>query len=517
MMSNTAKATLWVMMATIISKVLGFFREIVLANFYGTKGYADVFLLTLNIPGLIIAVIGSAVATIYVPIYFETKEKLGENESIKFTNNMLNLSLIISIVIAILGLLFTEQFVNIFAGGFVGDKFKLAVKFTKIMICGVLFLSTSKIFSSYLQANDNFVIPGIIGIPYNIILIITIAISTKVDIIILAYGALLSMASQLLFQIPFAIKKSFKYNLYVNLKDENIKNMILLILPMLIGVAVGQINIFVDKALATTLGDGKLSALNYAGKLNDFVMALFVTSIITVIYPKLSKMSNNENKDGFINMIVKSSNCIILLVLPISIGAIILSEPIVRILFQRGAFDTTSTIMTSTALKLYSLGLLAMGIRDILTRAFYSFSDTKTPMINSSLALIINIILNFILIKPFGYAGLAVSTSIASIITVILLFISLKKKNGYFGGDKILKTGIKSLFSGIIMGIATLASYNFIYAFLGTGMIKEIIAVALSVMIGALIYGILIIIFKVEEITLIINFIKNNKRKLIEK
>ena len=164
-MSNTAKATLWIMIATMMSKVLGFFREIVLANFYGTKGYADVFLLTLNIPGLIIAVVGSAVATIYVPIYFETREKLGEDGSLKFTNNMLNLSLIISIIIAILGLLFTEQFVNIFAGGFTGDKFELAVKFTKIMICGVLFLSTSKIFSSYLQVNDNFVVPGIIGIP----------------------------------------------------------------------------------------------------------------------------------------------------------------------------------------------------------------------------------------------------------------------------------------------------------------------------------------------------------------
>ena len=516
-MSNTAKATLWIMIATMISKVLGFFREIVLANFYGTKGYADVFLLTLNIPGLIIAVVGSAVATIYVPVYFETREKLGEDGSLKFTNNMLNLSLIISIIIAILGLLFTEQFVNIFAGGFTGDKFELAVKFTKIMICGVLFLSTSKIFSSYLQVNDNFVVPGIIGIPYNIIVIVTIAISTKMNIIILAYGALLAMASQLLFQIPFAIKKSFKYSPYINLKDENIKNMLILIFPMLVGVAVGQINTFVDRALATTLGDGKLAALNYASKLNDFVMALFVTSIITVIYPKLSKMSNNANKDGFINMIVKSSNCIILLVLPISIGAIILAEPIVRILFQRGAFDATSTNMTSMALRLYSLGLLAMGIRDILTRAFYSFSDTKTPMINSSLALVINIILNFILIKPFGYAGLAISTSIASIITVILLFISLKKKNGYFGGDKILKTGIKSLVSGIVMGVVTLTSYNFMYGLFGTGMIEEIMALALAVIIGALIYGILIILFKVEEINLIKNFIENSKRKLIKK
>ncbi|HGS9346932.1 TPA: lipid II flippase MurJ, partial [Clostridioides difficile] len=151
---------------------------------------------------------------------------------------------------------------------------------------------------------------------------------------ILPAGALLAMASQLLFQLPFAFKKSYKYKPYINLKDESIKELVNLVLPMLVGVAVGQLNIFVDRLLATTLGDGKLSALNYANRLNEFVMALFVTSIITVIYPKLAKMSGKDNKEGFISTIVKSSNCIILVVLPISIGAIILAEPLVRILFQ---------------------------------------------------------------------------------------------------------------------------------------------------------------------------------------
>ena len=118
-------------------------------------------------------------------------------------------------------------------------------------------------------------------------------------------------------------------------KEDNIKSMIILMLPMIIGVAIGQINTAVDKALATTLGDGPLSALNYANKLNDFVMALFVTSIVTVIYPKLARMINADKKEDFVNTIVKSSNCILLLVLPITVGAIVLAEPIVRILFQR--------------------------------------------------------------------------------------------------------------------------------------------------------------------------------------
>ena len=130
-----------------------------------------------------------------------------------------------------------------------------------------------------------------------------------------------------------------------------------------------------------------------------------------------------------------------------------LAEPIVRILFQRGAFDAESTNMTyNNALRLYSLGLAAMGVRDVITRVFYSLSDTKTPMINASIALVMNIVMNLILIKPLGYKGLAISTSIASIVTVMLLFRSLKKRTGYFGGDKILKTGLKSLVSSVTNG-----------------------------------------------------------------
>lgn len=516
-MSKTAKAALWIMIATMFSKFLGFGREIVLANFYGTGIYADVFLLTLNIPGLIIAVVGSAIATTYVPLYFETKEKSGDEAALKFSNNMLNLSCIAGLIVAILGLMFTEEFITVFAGGFEGEKFELAVTFTKIMISGVIFLSASKIFSSYLQVNDNFVIPALIGIPYNIIIILAIMVSTKTNINILAVGALLAMISQLIFQIPFAIKRKYKYKPYLDVKDETIREMIILVLPMLLGVAIGQINTAVDRALATTLGNGPLSALNYAARLNDFVMALFVTSVVTVIYPKLAKMSNKDNNEGFVSTIVRSSNSIILVVLPIAVGAIVLAEPIVRLLFQRGKFDASSTIMTATALKYYSVGLVAMGIRDVLIRVFYSISDTKTPMINSSIALVINIILNLILIKVMGFAGLAISTSIASIIGVFLLFRALKKKSGYFGGDKIVKTCLKSLFASLVMGVITTISYSSLYSLFGTGTINEIISVACSVMIGAAVYGVIIIVLKVEEIALVFDMIKKMKNKLIKR
>lgn len=514
-MAGTAKAAVWIMIATMLSKVLGFFREVVLASFYGTGAYADVFLLTLNIPGLIIAIVGSAIATIYVPIYFETKEKEGTEGALKFTNNMINIIALLAIVVAIFGLLFTDEFVKVFAVGFTGEKFRIAVSFTKIMIIGVIFLALSKILGTYLNVNDSFTVPSLIGIPYNIFIISAIAISTKTNVIVMAIGALLGMASQMLFQLPFAIKKGYKYQPYLNVKEDNIKNMIILMLPMIIGVA--MINTAVDKALATTLGDGPLSALNYANKLNDFVMALFVTSIVTVIYPKLARMINADKKEDFVNTIVKSSNCILLLVLPITVGAIVLAEPIVRILFQRGAFDAESTNMTYNALRLYSLGLAAMGVRDVITRVFYSLSDTKTPMINASIALVMNIVMNLILIKPLGYKGLAISTSIASIVTVMLLFRSLKKRTGYFGGDKILKTGFKSLVSSVTMGVCTVFVYKGMYGILGAGMINELLSLVCSVVVSVVVYFILIMILKVDEMSLVFDIFGKAKSKFLKR
>jgi putative peptidoglycan lipid II flippase len=519
-MSKTAKAAAWIMIATMLSKVLGFFREQIFANFYGTGAYADIFVLTLNIPGLIIAIIGSAVATTYIPLYVETREEHGQEKALKFTNNVLNLCYVLAIVIAILGLVFTEQFVTVFAAGFVGkpDKFHDAVIFTKIMISGVLFISGSKILGSYLQVNDSFTVPSLIGLPYNIIIITATVISgvTK-NIYILPVGALIAMASQLFFQIPFAKKKAYKYQPYIDIKDESIQRLGILVMPMLLGVSVGQINIYVDRLLATTLLDGRLAALNYASKLNDFVLALFVTSIITVIYPKLAKLTNDDNEEGFISTIVKSSNCVILVVLPISVGFIILAEPIVRILFERGEFNATSTELTTIALQLFSLGLLACGIRDVLYRVFYSMTDTKTPMINSSIALTINIVLNLILIKPLGHAGLALSTSISSIITAGLLFFSLKKKKGHFGGSRIVKTGIKSLIASVIMGAVAWVIYKELTIVIGTGLIKEIIAVSAASITGAVLYLIMITLMKVEEVDLVFEIVNKGKNKLLRR
>lgn len=513
-MSKVAKATIGLMLATIIAKVLGFGRELVLAAVYGASMYSDAYLTAMNIPVVLFTIIGTTLGTVLIPMYFEVNNDLGEKKALNFTNNVFNIVIAMCIVLAMLGFIFTEELVKVFAMGFEGQTLKVSIDFTRITIIGIVFTGLSYVMTAYLQIKNNFTVPGLISVPKNIIIIVSIILSVKYNPYIMIWGTLIGIATEFLFQFPFAIKSGYKYQPYINMKDKYIKKMSWLIGPVLIGVAVNQINTMVDRTLASTLVEGSISALNYANKLNGFVMAMFITSVAAVIYPMLSKLSSEENKEKFISSVVQSINSVILLVIPISIGAIVLATPIVKLLFQRGEFDVRATSMTAIALIMYSIGMVAFGLRDILGKVFYALQDTKTPMINGAMAMIMNIVLNIILVKYLQLAGLALATSISAIVCIFLLFGSLKKKIGYFGQDKIIKTMIKSILSAVVMGIVTYFIYNMISNLLGVGFIKEVISLVVSVGIGAVTYAILVVLLKVEEINIITSMMKKKLNKV---
>ena len=512
-MSKVAKATVGLMIATILAKVLGFIRELVLASIYGASMYSDAYITAMNIPGVIFASIGATLATVLIPMYFDVEKELGKSESLKFMNNIFNIVVIMCVIIGTLGIIFTEQIVNIFAIGFKGETYRIAVNFTRITITGIVFMGLSYIMTAYLQIKNHFAITGMVSIPRNIIIIISMILSIKYTPYIMIWGTLLGMATEFLFQIPFAIKNGYRYSIYINFKDKNIRKLLWLILPVLIGVAVNQVNATVDRTLASTLAEGSVSALNYANRLNGFVTALFITSVATVIYPILSKLSMEDDKEKFTTSVIQSINSVILFVMPVSIGSIVLSRPIVKLLFERGEFDTRATSMTVIALIMYSLGMVAFGLRDILSKVFYALQDTKTPMINGATAMSMNIVLNIILVRYLKIAGLALATSISAIICIFLLFGSLKKKIGYFGQDKIIKTTIKSILSAVVMGIITYFAYDMVSNLLGLGFIKEVISLVVSVGIGAITYAILVVVLKVDEVSIITSMMKKKLNK----
>ena len=507
-MSKLARATFGLMVATIIAKILGFGRELVLAAGYGTSIYSDAYVTAMNIPQVIFAIIGSTLATVLIPMYMEVHSEEGEKASLKFINNVFNLVILACIILSVLGFVFTKQIVNVFAVGYEGEALQVAINFTRITILGIVFTGLSYVMTSYLQIKNDFIMPGLSSVPKNIIIIVATLLSIKHGPYLMIWGTLIGMASEFVFQLPYAIKKGYRYVPVIDIKDKYIKKMAWLIMPVLIGVAVNQVNTLVDRTLASTLPVGTVSALNYSNKLTSFVIAIFITSISSVIYPMLSQLSSENNQERFTASVIKSINCVIILVLPITVGTIVLALPIVRVLFERGAFDANGTYLTALALAMYSIGMVAYGLRDVLGKIFYSLQDTKTPMINGAIAMIMNIVLNIILVKYLQLAGLALATSISAIVCIFLLFGSLKKKIGYFGQDKIIKTTIKSIVAAVVMGIVTYFVYNIVSNLLGLGFAKEAVSLAISVGVGAITYGILVVVLKVDEINIITDMVK---------
>ena len=503
-MAKAKKSAIILMFITLISKVTGFIRDIILAQSFGASIITDAYLTALNIPVVLFDGISSSLGTTYIPMFFKIKEEEGNNSVNKFTSNILNIVILLSIIFIIISLIFTPYIVKIFAIGFKGEEFKLTVKFSRILIFSMIFIATNGLISSYLVANGKFYISGLVTIPFNIFCIISIIVGSLTNSKIMVIGTLIAYIAQLLFQIPFLLKTGYKHNLKVNLKDENIKKILYLIVPVFLGSYVNQINAVVNRTLASTLEFGSITALNYANKLNIFAVGILVISISTVMYPILSKLASENNIVEFKRSLLRNIDIVVIVMLPIMIGIMILSTPIVKILFEQGSFNSHDTYLTSTALFYYSVGIVAVGIRDITSRAFYSLQDTKTPVKNAVIAVFINMICSIILVKVLGIGGLALSASISSILGALLLILDLRKKIGNLGLKSSVLTFIKCSIASIIMGILVINSYNIVLNFS-----TEIIALIISVFIGIFTYYIMNIILRVNEVLIITKQIKN--------
>lgn len=503
------KTALILMIITIISKIFGFARDLVLSYFYGASNISDAYLISLTIPMSIFGFIGTGIATGYTPLFSEIEQKYGEKEGNRFTSNLVNILIFACTILIIFGFVFTEPIVKIFAGGFEGETLALAIQFTKISLVGIYFTGLMYIFSGYLRLKGNYVVPELIGFPLNFITIIAIFLSAKTNILLLAIGSVIATASQLLLLVPSIKRKGYEHKNILDIKDKHIKKMVKIALPVIIGVSVNQINVLVDRTLASSIATGGITALNYANKLNGFVQGLFVSTIATAMYPMISKMAAKNNIKGLKRTVSESINIISLLVVPSTIGAMVFAEPIIRLLFGRGAFDLKALKLTSSALLFYSVGMVGFGFEVILKRAFYSLQDTKTPMINAALAVILNIILNIILSKYMGIGGLALATSISAIFCTGLLFISLKKRLGPFGMKNTIISFIKILFASLIMGVIAKVSYNLLLKNISANL-----SLITSIIIGVVVYFVMVCFMGIEEIETMVCVMKKKLKRI---
>ncbi len=428
MKKNTLlKSTLIIMIVSCISRIIGFVRDMLIANNFGAGMYTDAYNIAVTVPETIFMLIGLAISTSFLPVLSKIKAKKGKNEMYYFANNVINILFIISVIFFAITSIFSKEIVMTLGKGFDTETTILAIRLTRITLINLLFMSINACFTSLLQVNEDFVIPSILGLFFNLPMIVYLLFFRSYDIIGLTIANVIGNFFRVVVQVPSLVSHGYKYKFFVNLKDEGLKAILLLIIPVVIAAGANSINMIVDKRIASSLEIGSISALGYAEKLIFFINSIITTSISSVAYPMMANARNSKKIDEFVELLKKSLIYLALILIPITVGVIIFKEDIVSIIYKRGKFTDYAVRLTSLALLGYTVGIFFTGMRDILNSTLFSMGKTKITTLNGIIGVIINICLSIILSKTMGISGVALASSIAMIITSILLFISITK------------------------------------------------------------------------------------------
>ena len=464
------------MLIIVFSKLIGMFRDVVLANCFGTSNVSDAYLIAISVPTLIFYFIGHSLSTAYIPMYNKIKSTKGESKAHDYTNIIISIAMVICTIIVIILLISPDFMVKLFAAGFDDATTNIASYYIRVSAFSLYFMTLVNVYGSYLQIYENFVVPAMVSVPRNIVIILSIIFAYYFGIEFLGWGILFAYVAEFIFLLPFVRRSGYKFKIKINIKDEEVIETFRIITPILIGVSVGQINKIIDKSLASILIIGGVSALSYASIINNAVQEVLVTGIITILFASCSELVAQGKHLEVKKKLSNTIDTMICLLIPASIGVIFLAEPIVKVILGRGNFDGNSIALTMSALRCYTIGLVFLAIRDTIVKVFYAYKNTKITTIISTTAIGINIVFNIILSQIWGINGLALATSISAIFSCVTLYYFLRKKIGDFNLVNTLVVSIKSISCSVLMGLVVIFLFRIIETFSST-----VIALIISV------------------------------------
>lgn len=493
---------------TAVTKIFGFVREILFGRWYGVGEVAEAFKIAQTIPMVLLLIVGTGISTGFIPIYTELEKKKGSKAADAFMSNLMNVLILFSLAFSILVTLFPGIFVKLFASGYTGTKFDLTVLYTQIAVWGTLFNMVTYVLAPYLQLNQQFMGPALMVIPGNLIFILCFYLGRTMNPIIVAFSIVLAIFTQFLWLIPFVRKYGFNYKLKFDLQDKHLRRFFILAAPVVIGVAVNQVNIMVDKNIASFVMDGGVAILDYANRMTNFVQAIFIYPVAAVFFPNMTRYILDKNFARAEDSTSKSLVTLAIIVLPCTAGLMLFSGPIINLLFGGDAFTADAVARTGQAMFWYAIGLFFWAWRDILVRVYYALGNTKTPTLNAIIGVGINIIFNLILSRFLGLNGLAMATSLSGIVSSFLMFLGLWRR-----GFKLDLRLLGSRLARIIIATSVMtAGAGLGYQFL-TSQVSDRLSLVVSILLAVGIYGLMILIVRIPEVTEILDSVRRRRQK----
>jgi len=499
---SVAKSAGIVSIAVMFSRVLGLVRELIFARYFGAGFLNDAYQVAFRIPNVLRDLFAEgALSAAFVKVFTDYQINKGEQAAWRLASLVMNALAVILSAITIIGVLFSRQFIDIIADGFSPEKAALATTLTQIMFPFILLVALAAVAMGVLNTKGIFGVPASASTVFNIVSIfvglgmaywlsggdwLSSADKNAVPsgaaqwaIIGMAIGTLIGGAAQFLMQIPSLLKVGFRFVPVLSFADEGVRRVMRLMAPAILGTSAVQINVLVNTFFVSDINGG-ISWLGYAFRLMQFPIGVFGVAVGTASVPVLSRMASEGKLSEFRSTLTSSLKLVFLLTLPSACGLIVLGEPIIRLIYERGKFNEGDTAMTAYALAGYSIGLTGYAAIKVLSPAFYALNDAKTPMIIAICSILVNIAASYgfkvILVSygateanpsGFGHVGVALATSGVALVNFFALALMMRKRIESINGRDIISSFVKIAIASVIMSLVCYLSYYFLHNFFG--------------------------------------------------
>ena len=507
--NQAVKTVSFMMLITLFGKILGLVRDQFLAAKYGYSTAGAAFYIASQIPRTFFDVVfASAISASFIPIFVEYLKKHGKEEAFALANRFITLISTATVVIMLGCMVFAEPLAWLFAPGYEVETIYLAVPLLKLLFPTMLFTAVAFSFVGILQSLDEFNVPAALSVVSNGILIFYyIFLNDRFGVWGLTIAFLIGWAMQAIIQIPSLRKKGYHYKSDFHFKDEGLKKIGKLMLPVMVGTWIQPINYMINARFASQLSNGELgvTSLGYANNLYTIIVGVFVLAIANMVFPKFSRMTEDKKEFGL--AVRGTLKAMIFLLIPMTVGLMALAEPVVTLIYKRGEFDLLATELTSAALFFFALGMVGYGVQNILSRAFYANQDGKTPFYSGLVSIVINAVLCALLLKPMGIGGLALAAAVSSTAAALVLMVPAVKQYPDTLDKSLVGQIAKMILAAVGMLILVLGCRYILNPLTGR-LLGQILLLCVCGGVGVVSYMVFAKLLKIEESDFVFDMVK---------
>jgi putative peptidoglycan lipid II flippase len=511
--SSPVKTVSFVMVLTLLGKVMGLIRDRLLTVNYGLSTESNAFLVASRIPRVFFDVIfASAIAACFIPVFTEYLGKRGKNAAFRFSGSFLTVIGLVTLALSGVGMVLAQPLVDLMADGFDAETAALCVRLTRIMFPSVFFTGAAFSFVGILQSLGEFNIPALISSVSNgLIILYFLALNQRFGIYGLAVTYLVAWSLQALVQLPALFKRGWRFYPDPHPWNEGMKKVLVLLLPAMVSTWAQPINLVINARFGSHLlgGDGA-SVIDLANNLYLIVASVFVLSVTNVMFPKLSQLEVSSQSEAFQDAVRSTLHGCLFFVFPMMAGMMVISVPLIDLIYGGGAFDAASVEVTGKTMMFVSLGMVGYGVQNILSRAYFARQNGRIPLIASCVSVAVNLAGCLLLTGSLGMTGLALSSAIASAASALVMLIPMGREGLGTLDRSFWLDMVKTALATLVMAAVAWAALQGVTGLMpGTG--GKLLRVAAPALAGAVVYFALALLLHLPEMSLLTTRLKERR------